>query len=422
MRLSGLVIPCGVRVANAKGGLGLPDHVTEDSPAREGIAAEHRAAIVARAAADGLDAVSVAPARLPEAVRRDLGLFLDQGRHGDMAWMTETRDRRGDPRALWPAAVSVISVGLNYAPATDPLALLDRKDRGAVSVYAHGRDYHDVLKSRLKALARWMHATFGGEVKVFVDTAPVMEKPLAARAGLGWAGKHTNLVSRRFGSWLFLGEVLTTLPVAPDAPHINRCGSCRRCLTACPTGALDPAVPGRIDARLCVSYLTIEHKGQIPRPLRALMGNRIYGCDDCLAVCPWNRFAVPTPHAALLPRPELVAPRLADLADLDDAGFRAVFAGSPIKRTGRDRIVRNVLIAVGNSGQPALSDVARKRLYDTSPLVRGAAVWALRRLSDGAGLNGLRTSHLKAETDPAVRAEWHGETNAPLMGAEASSA
>ena len=426
MQRSASVIPCPFLVANAPEPLPLPDrpapdHAVAASRDDEAAASARRLAILERATAEGLDAVAVTPARLPEQTRRDLGLFLDQGRHGDMAWMAETRERRGDPGTLWPAAVSVLSLGLNYAPADDPLDMLTRPDRGTISVYAQGRDYHDVLKSRIKALARWIHATMGGEVKVFVDTAPVMEKPLAARAGLGWAGKHTNLVSRRFGSWLFLGEILTTLKVADDLSHTDRCGSCRRCLIACPTGALDPAAPYRIDARLCVSYLTIEHKGPVPRPLRARMGNRVYGCDDCLAVCPWNRFATATRHDALLPRLELRAPRLADLADLDDAGFRAVFAGSPIKRTGRDRIVRNVLIALGNSGADGLAPVALRRLDDHSALVRGAAVWALRRLGTNAtehDLADLRARHLAAEADPLVRAEWHGGTDDPLTEAD----
>jgi epoxyqueuosine reductase len=296
-----------------------------------------------------------------------------------------------------------VVLGANYGPAADPLAALARRDRATVSVYAQGRDYHDLVKKRLKALARWMHEGLHADVKVFVDTAPVMEKPLAQAAALGWQGKHTNLVSREFGSWLFLGEVFTTLELAPDAPEADHCGACRRCLDICPTAAF-PA-PYRLDARRCISYLTIEHKGHIPREFRAAMGNRIYGCDDCLAVCPWNKFAQRTGDAELLPRAELSAPLLADLAGLDDAAFRQVFSGSPIKRIGRDRFVRNVLIALGNSGDPALAGVVAARLDDPSALVRAMAVWALARLQP-ANLAQLRDVHQAAESDPDVRAEW----------------
>jgi epoxyqueuosine reductase len=280
-----------------------------------------------------------------------------------------------------------------------------RNGRGAISVYARNRDYHDVLKKRLRALARWVHADLGAEVKLFVDTAPVMEKPLAQAAGLGWQGKHTNLVSKDHGSWLFLGEVYTDLALAPDAPEADHCGSCRKCQDICPTGAF-PA-PYKLDARRCVSYLTIEHKGHIDRTLREGIGHRIYGCDDCLAVCPWNKFAAPARNADFLPRLELTAPRLTDFAALDDAGFRRVFAGSPIKRIGRDRFVRNVLIAIGNSGEPALAPAAERLLGDASPLVRAMAVWALSRLLDPARFAALREDRLDRETDEAVRAEWH---------------
>jgi epoxyqueuosine reductase len=307
--------------------------------------------------------------------------YLADGRHGDMAWMADTADRRVAPRALWPDARSVIVLADNYGPGIDPLAVLAVPERGSISVYARGRDYHDILKKRLKALARWLVETWGGEIKVFVDTAPVMEKPLAARAGLGWQGRHTNLVSRRFGSWLFLGEVFTTLDIAPDPSEADHCGVCRRCETACPTGAL---VDGRIEPRRCVSYLTIEHKGTIPAALRPLIGNRIYGCDDCLAVCPWNKFASPATESDYRPRVELLAPRLADLAALDDAAFRQLFAGSPIKRIGRDRLLRNVLIAIGNSGDASLGMVATVLRRDASPLVRAMATWAARRLSKKA--------------------------------------
>jgi epoxyqueuosine reductase len=351
----------------------------------------------------GFDAVGFARAELGAEARDRLAAFVAEGLHGDMGWMADTAARRGDPAVLWPAARTVVVLGANYGPAADPLAALARRDRATVSVYAQGRDYHDLVKKRLKALARWMHEGLHADVKVFVDTAPVMEKPLAQAAALGWQGKHTNLVSREFGSWLFLGEVFTTLELAPDAPEADHCGACRRCLDICPTAAF-PA-PYRLDARRCISYLTIEHKGHIPREFRAAMGNRIYGCDDCLAVCPWNKFAQRTGDAELLPRAELSAPLLADLAGLDDAAFRQVFSGSPIKRIGRDRFVRNVLIALGNSGDPALAGVVAARLDDPSALVRAMAVWALARLQP-ANLAQLRDVHQAAESDPDVRAEW----------------
>ncbi len=332
-----------------------------------------------KAVALGFDAAGFCAAAAGGGDARNLAAFLDAGRHGTMGWMADTRDRRGDPRTLWPEARSVVVLATNYGPEKDPLAALERRARGAVGVFAHGADYHDVVKKRLKKLARWMVETHGGDVKVFVDTAPVMEKPLARRAGIGWPGKHTNLVSRAFGSWLFLGEVFTTLELPPDEPATDRCGTCRRCLDACPTGAL--TAPYRIDARRCISYLSIEHKGDIPGHLAAAMGNRIHGCDHCLAVCPWNKFAIPTGEAAFLPRAELAAPRLADLARLDHAAFRQVFAGSPVKRAGRDRIVRNVLVAIGNSGDGSLLESVVRRLDDASPLVRRAARWALARMA-----------------------------------------
>jgi epoxyqueuosine reductase len=334
--------------------------------------------IRAKALALGFDAVGFAPASLAEAARTGLHDFLAAGHHGAMAWLAERTEARGDPQALWPPARSVVCAGLSYAPAEDPLATLARPDRGTISVYARHRDYHDLTKGRLKHLAQFIAARFAAEVKVFVDTAPVMEKPLAQQAGLGWQGKHTNLVSRRHGSWLFLGEVYTTLEIPPDEPHADRCGTCSRCLAACPTDAF-PA-PYRLDATRCLSYLSIEHPGPIPTELRPAMGNRIYGCDDCLAVCPWNRFALATREAKLQARPDLIAPDLADLATLDDAGFRARFAGSPVKRIGRDRFVRNVLIAIGNAGDPALAPAAAGLLADSDPVVAEAAAWAVARL------------------------------------------
>jgi epoxyqueuosine reductase len=333
-----------------------------------------------------------------------LSEFLDAGLHGDMGWLAAKRDRRADPRVLWPEARSIVVLGLNYGPAIDPLQPLARRERGTVSVYAQGRDYHDVVKGRLKHLAGWLQSTHGGEVKVFVDTAPVMEKPLAERAGIGWQGKHTNLVSRQHGSWLFLGEIFTTLELPPDAAEQDYCGSCHACLDICPTRAF-PA-PYQLDARRCISYLTIEHKGPIPREFRRPMGNRIYGCDDCLAVCPWNKFAARTAEYAFLPRAELTAPRLADLAQLDDAGFRGLFAGSPIKRTGRDRFVRNVLIALGNSGDRSALPVIERLLDDASPLVRGAAVWALSQIAGRIEFDRARARHIATETDADVRLEW----------------
>ncbi len=358
--------------------------------------------IRARALASGFDAVGFATAESPAG--DDLAAFVAEGLHGDMGWLAETLARRRDPKALWPAATSAVMVGLSYAPADDPLALLSRCERGGISVYARHRDYHDLLKGRLKQLAGWMVAKLGGELKVFCDTAPLMEKPLAAAAGIGWQGKHTNLVSLEHGSWLFLGAVLTTLALPADAPAENRCGSCRRCLDACPTDVF-PA-PYRIDPRRCISYLTIEHKGHIARNFRPLMGNRIYGCDDCLAVCPWNKFAQATAEPKLIGREALTAPRLADLAALDDAAFRSLFAGSPVKRVGRNRFLRNVLIAIGNSGHTELAASAEGCLGDASALVRAMAVWALSRLLPKQSFAKLGEEHLTDENDTDVRAEW----------------
>ncbi len=336
-----------------------------------------RAEIRARAAALGFDAVGFTRAALSDAQRDWLNQFLVNGYHGEMGWMANRADERGDPRRLWPEAVSVVSLGLSYAPETDPLAALEDRFAGNISVYARGRDYHDVIKGRLKQLAQVL-AGFGGGVKVFVDTAPVMEKPLAAQAGLGWQGKHTNLVSRQHGSWLFLGEIFTTLEIEPDKPEQNHCGSCQACLDICPTQAF-PA-PYKLDARRCIAYLTIEHAGPIPLELRPGIGNRIYGCDDCLAVCPWNKFAQAGREAKLSAREELTAPRLAELAGLDDAAFRAKFSGSPIKRSGRNRLVRNVAIAVGNSAEMSLLPVAQKLAADDDAVVAEAGAWAVGRL------------------------------------------
>jgi epoxyqueuosine reductase len=342
------------------------------------IPAETKAAIKAKAHELGFEAFGVADLDMNWEAGGRLEQFVTQGRHGEMAWMETTLPRRVHPRAMWPDARSALVLGLNYGPDEDPLAALERKSLGAVSVYAKGQDYHDVIKTRLKALGRWMAQTYGCELKVFVDTAPLMEKPLAQLAGLGWQGKHTNLVSRDLGSWLFLGAVLTTLELPADPADGDHCGSCRACLDACPTKAF-PA-PYQLDARRCISYLTIEHAGPIPVEFRKALGNRIYGCDDCLAVCPWNKFAAVAAEAAFHARETLRAPALSDLAALDDSAFRSLFSKSPVKRIGRDRFVRNVLYAVGNSGEPDLADVARPRVDDASPIVRDAALWALSQI------------------------------------------
>jgi epoxyqueuosine reductase len=367
---------------------------------RLGTAIRHEAARL------GFDLCRFTPASLPAETGDRLRDWLEAGAHGAMGWMATTADRRADPRILWPAARSVVMLGLNYGPRDNPLDDLSRPASGAISVYARHRDYHDIVKGRLKQLAAFMlKRAGGGTVKVFVDTAPVMEKPLAARAGLGWQGKHTNLVSRDFGSWLFLGAIFTDLTLAPDAPETDHCGQCRSCLDICPTNAL-PA-PYQIDARRCVSYLTIEHPGPIPREFRAAIGNRIYGCDDCLAVCPWNKFAQTTREAKLAGRADLEAPALAELARLDDAQFRAFFSGSPIKRIGRARFLRNVLVAIGNSGVPTLAPEALRLLDDPHPLIRGAAIWALSQLAPDR-FEQLRAERAQTETDPETRVEWAG--------------
>ncbi|KAF0137106.1 MAG: (Fe-S)-binding protein [Rhodospirillaceae bacterium] len=376
-------------------------------PLADSISPDARDRIRKQAYALGFDAVGFTRLFLPARVRADLAAFLAEGRHGDMAWMES--ERRADPRRLWPDAASVIMLGLNYAPAEDPLASLAHPHCGTISVYARNLDYHDVIRIRLKALGRWIQTTFTTDVKMFVDTAPLLEKPLAAASHIGWQGRHTNLISRRFGSWLFLGEILTPLVLPADPPHPSHCGTCHRCHAACPTGAL--TVDGRIDTRRCISYLTIEYKGLVPAALRPLMGNRIYGCDDCLAVCPWNRFAMPTPVADLQPRTDRIAPELAVLAALDAAAFTEHFRGSPLQRIGRDRLVRNVLLAIGNSGRPELAAVAQARLTDVSALVRGAAVWALSRLLDPARFAALRNQCLPLEQNGTVQAEWMMEEN-----------
>ena len=333
----------------------------------------------AQAQAEGFARLGICrPDATPQTAER-LRAFLEAGHHGQMGWMAEREEWRGSAAALWPEARSVIMLAEVYTPEGNPMAGLAQPDRGVVIVYAQGKDYHDLVKRRLKRLGRWLldQAPAGAEIKVFVDTAPVMEKPLAQAAGLGWQGKHTNLLARDLGSWFFLGAIFTTLDLPPDPPEVSHCGRCTACLDACPTGAF-PA-PYQLDARRCISYLTIEHRGPVEEPLRALMGNRIYGCDDCLAACPWNKFAVAAREIGYQPKVGL--PELADLAALDDAGFRARFAGSPIKRIGRDRMVRNVLYAIGNSGLPALVPAAAALLEDADPAVADAARWALSRLS-----------------------------------------
>ncbi|MGZ5989572.1 MAG: tRNA epoxyqueuosine(34) reductase QueG, partial [Rhizomicrobium sp.] len=370
-----------------------------------------KAALVEAARGQGFDVVGMARPDVASDQQARLLRFIADGAHGDMDWLAANAERRADPKKLWPDVRSIIMLGVNYGPDEDPLSVLETRTRGAISVYAQGNDYHDVVKKRLKVLARWLIANAGGDVKVFVDTAAVMEKPLAVAAGLGWQGKHTNMVSREFGSWLFLGSIFSTLELPADEPGEDLCGSCHACLDVCPTNAF-PA-PYRLDARRCISYLTIEHKGPIPRELRASMGNRIYGCDDCLAVCPWNKFAQLGHEAKLAARDALKAPALADLARLDGAAFRALFAKTAVKRTGRDRFVRNVLIAIGNSGDAKLAKEAERLLDDASPLVRGAAVWALGRLAPNK-IAELASRHA-GENDHAVVDEWRTAASDPQM-------
>ena len=360
-----------------------------------------------RALSLGFDAIGFAGPEDVGQAGRKLSEFVALGRHGEMKWMTKKIDRRKDPKKLWPAVRGVIVVAANYGPETDPLDDLSRRSIGTISVYARNRDYHKILKGRLKQLGNWMSISLGEKIKVFVDTAPVMEKPLAEAAGLGWQGKHTNLVSQEYGSWLFLGVIFTTFEVSSEETIGDRCGSCQRCLDICPTHAF-PA-PYQLDARRCISYLTIEHKGQIAREFRSAMGNRIFGCDDCLAVCPWNKFARATREMKLSAREDLLAPDLSMLARLDDQAFRTLFAGSPIKRLGRNRFVRNVLVAIGNSANPALAKAAAARLEDSSPLVRGMAVWAWQQLAKPEEIADRRKQHLCQESDSAVRAEWGRE-------------
>jgi epoxyqueuosine reductase len=366
--------------------------------------AELKAALAREARTLGFDCIGVTD---PDAIAQAgeyFREFLEAGAHGDMDWLAANPERRMDPQALWPGVRSIIMLGVNYGPDENPLAMLEKRSHGAISVYAQGDDYHDVIKKRLKALARWFAAESSEELKVFVDTAAVMEKPLAQAAGLGWQGKHTNLVSREFGSWLFLGAIYTAAELPRDEPDSDHCGSCNACQEICPTAAF-PA-PYKLDARRCISYLTIENKGPIPHEFRKAIGNRIYGCDDCLAVCPWNKFAQEGREAKLAARAELRAPPLSELARLDDAAFRALFAKSPVKRIGRDRFIRNVLIAIGNADDASLTPEAERLLDDASPLVRGAAVWALSQLMARDAFAALAQRADAGETDEAVRMEW----------------
>jgi epoxyqueuosine reductase len=352
---------------------------------------------------EGFAAMAVAPAHSISEAGDRLREFVSLKRHGEMDWIEETLERRADPRNMWPEAKSAIMFAAHYGQDLDPLARLNEKSKGVISVYALNRDYHDVIKGRLKRLAQWFARESGAEVKVFVDTAPLMEKPLAQAAGLGWQGKHTNLVSRELGSWFFLGAILTNANLDADTPESDHCGTCRACLDICPTNAF-PA-PYQLDARRCISYLTIEHKGHVPREFREAIANRIFGCDDCLAVCPWNKFAALSQEAKFKARADLISPSLAELAALDDAAFRKLFTASPVKRIGRDRFVRNVLIAIGNSGDENLAESAQKLINDPSPIVRAMAVWALSKLLESKHFEALRSTHI--EPDSEVLAEWH---------------
>ena len=370
------------------------------------MSADAKAAIRKAALDLGFDAIGFARPELADEARQGLADYLARGYHGDMGWLAARAEERVQPKNLWSEVKTVVVLGMNYGPEGDALAGLAEPTQGNISVYARGRDYHDVMKSRLKALARQITEDSPAPLKVFVDTAPVMEKPLAMSAGLGWQGKHTNLVSRDFGSWLFLGEIYLSLELDPDTPEEDHCGACHACLDACPTAAF-PA-PYKLDARRCISYLTIEHKGHIPEELRAPIGNRLYGCDDCLAACPWNKFAQAARETRFATRAGNAA--LAELARLDDAAFRARFAGTPVKRTGRDRFLRNVLIAIGNSRDAGLVPSAIIHLDDPSPLVRAMAVWALGRLTPPEEFSRLRAAHALAESDKDVRREWGKNT------------
>ena len=360
--------------------------------------------IRAKAKEEGFDAVGFAQAEMGLREKARLEAFVSLGQHGDMTWMAEHLERRKDPRSLWPGVRSVIAVAINYGPENSPLNDLRSFDRANISVYARNKDYHNIIKKRLKKLGRWLGKEFNCDLKVFVDTAPILEKPLGQAAGIGWQGKHSNLVNQKFGSWLFLGEIFTTLNLEPDASEVDHCGSCKKCLDICPTNAFPE--PYMLDASRCISYLTIEHKGHIPVEYREKMGNRIYGCDDCLAVCPWNKFAKMASESAFIPREDLSLPLLEDLLCLDDLSFREKFSGSPIKRIGRDRFIRNVLIAMGNSRAKTPTVDFLNLLDDSSNIVRAMAVWALGRMISGKKLKTLSAPYLKVEPDADVLEEW----------------
>ncbi|MEM7461576.1 MAG: tRNA epoxyqueuosine(34) reductase QueG [Pseudomonadota bacterium] len=364
---------------------------------------DHKQAIIRKARALGFDTCRFTAATLPATTQSRLNEAIELGHHATMDWLEQTYERRRSPESMWPEAETAILFGMNYGPDTDPMKMLGAKTKGNISVYARNRDYHEVIKGRLKQIAQFVASAMQADVKVFVDTAPLLEKPLAAQAGMGWQGKHTNLVSREFGSWLFIGAILTSARFETDASEIDHCGSCRTCLDICPTDAF-PA-PYQLDARRCISYLTIEHKGPIPIDFREAMGNRIFGCDDCLAVCPWNKFAATASEAKLIAREDLQSPFLAELLHLDDAAFRSFFSGSPVKRIGRNRFMRNVLIAAGNSDDPALIEPVTKHLADEDPVVRGAAVWALSQLEDNEAFDQRRRLAAR-EHDPLVIEEW----------------
>ncbi len=355
----------------------------------------------------GFDDCRITNAQLPKGTKENLQTYLQNNHHGTMEWMIETFERRANPKILWPQVKSVVVLAMNYGPPQNPADCSIEKNSGQISVYARHRDYHDIVKGRLKTLAGKLASWSNCDLKVFVDTAPVMEKPLAAKAGTGWQGKHTNLVSRKHGSWLFLGSIFTTAALAPDSTESDNCGSCRACLDVCPTNAF-PA-PYQLDARRCISYLTIENKGPIPVEFRRAIANRVFGCDDCLAVCPWNKFAATAREIKLLPRQELLSPSLAFLARLDDAAFRKFFSASPIKRIGRDRFLRNVLVAIGNSDDPAFLPLLENLLKEPNPIVRGAAIWALRMIGDADMICSLRQKHYAGEEDEQTRAEWDCE-------------